>query len=64
MTFLLTNVKGDSGETTVLSFAVSKEYDNGLSVTASYAYTEANDVHPMTNSVAFSNYHKIAVSDS
>ena len=62
--FLLTNVKGDSGDTTVLSFAVSKEYDNGLSVTASYAYTEANDVHPMTNSVAFSNYHKIAVSDS
>jgi len=61
--FLLTNVKGDSGDTTVLSFAVSKEYDNGLAVTASYAYTEANDVHPMTSSVAFSNYNGIAASD-
>jgi hypothetical protein len=62
--FLLTNVKGDSGDTTVLSFAVSKEYDNGLAFTASYAYTDANAVHPMTSSVAFSNYHEIAVSDS
>jgi hypothetical protein len=62
--FLLTNVKGDSGDTTVLSFAVSKEYDNGLAFTASYAFTDANDVHPMTSSVAFSNYHEIAVSDS
>ena len=62
--FLLTNVKGDSGDTTVLSFAASKEYENGLSFTASYAFTEANDVHPMTSSVAFSNYHGIAVTDS
>jgi hypothetical protein len=62
--FLLTNVKGDSGDTTVLSFAVSKEYDNGLAFTASYAFTEANDVHPMTSSVAFSNYNGIAVSDA
>jgi len=62
--FLLTNVKGDSGDTTVVSFAVSKEYDNGLAATASYAYTDANDVHPMTSSVAFSNYNGIAVSDA
>lgn len=62
--FLLTNVGGNSGDTTVLSFAVSKEYDNGVAFTASYAFTDANDVHPMTSSVAFSNYHEIAVSDS
>ncbi len=62
--FLLTNVEGNSGETTVLSFAVSKEYDNGLAFTASYAYTDAQDVHPMTSSVAFSNYHGIAIADS
>jgi hypothetical protein len=61
--FLLTNVKGEDGSTSVLSFAVSKEYDNGLAFTASYAYTKAEDIHPMTSSVAFSNYHGIAVSD-
>ncbi|WP_441002479.1 TonB-dependent receptor [Pseudocolwellia agarivorans] len=61
--FYLTNVDGDDGETTVVSLALSKEYENGLSVTASYAYTNAKDVHPMTSSVAFSNYHGIAVSD-
>lgn len=62
--YLLTNVKGDAGDTTVISFAVSKEYENGLAFTASYAYTDANDVHPMTSSVAFSNYHGIAAVDS
>ena len=62
--FLLTNVKGKDGKTTVVSFAVSKDYDNGLSFTASYAYTDAQDIHPMTSSVAFSNYHGVAVADS
>ncbi|HBY86229.1 MAG TPA: TonB-dependent receptor [Colwellia sp.] len=61
--FLLTNVKGDDAKSTIVSFAISKEYDNGLAFSASYAYTDAEDVHPMTSSVAFSNYHGIAVSD-
>jgi hypothetical protein len=61
--FFLTNVDGEDGETTVVSLGISKEFDNGLSVTASYAYTNAKDVHPMTSSVAFSNYHQIAVVD-
>jgi len=61
--FLLTNVKGDDAKSTIVSFAISKAYDNGLAFSASYAYTDAEDVHPMTSSVAFSNYHKIAVSD-
>ncbi|PHR82468.1 MAG: TonB-dependent receptor [Colwellia sp.] len=61
--FLLTNVTGDDAKSTVLSFAVSKAYDNGFTFSASYAYTDAQDVHPMTSSVAFSNYHGIAVSD-
>tara|TARA_R110001583_G_scaffold2083_1_gene15343 strand:+ start:9388 stop:12522 length:3135 start_codon:yes stop_codon:yes gene_type:complete len=60
---LLTNVTGDDAKSTILSFAVSKEYDNGFAFSASYAYTDAQDVHPMTSSVAFSNYHGIAVSD-
>jgi hypothetical protein len=62
--FILTNVDGDDAESTVLSFAVSKAYDNGLSFSASYAYTDAKDIHPMTSSVAFSNYQGIAVSDA
>ncbi|MCJ8272029.1 MAG: TonB-dependent receptor, partial [Psychrosphaera sp.] len=61
--FLLTNVKGRDAESTVVSFGVNKTFDNGLKFSASYAFTEALDVHPMTSSVAFSNYHNIAVSD-
>ncbi|WDE01340.1 TonB-dependent receptor [Thalassomonas actiniarum] len=57
--YLLTNVS-DGGDTTVLSLSVSKNYDNGFSFTASYAYTESNDVHPMTSAVAFTNYHDVA----
>ena len=47
-TFLLTNVKGDSGDATTLSLAVSKEYDFGLDVSAAYAYNDSTDVNPMT----------------
>lgn len=66
--FVLTNVggnyvKGEDGESTTLSFSASKAYDNGFKFTASYAYTSSKDVHPMTSSVAFSNYHNIAVVD-
>jgi len=61
--FLLTNVTGIDAESTTLSFVVSKDYENGFAFSASYAYTDAQDVHPMTSSVAFSNYHGIAVSD-
>ena len=63
--FLLTNVEGDDdARSTILSFSIDKRFDNGFRFTASYAYTEAEDVHPMTSSVAFSNYHNIAVADS
>ena len=62
-TFLLTNVKGDSGDATTLSLAVSKEYDFGLDVSAAYAYNDSTDVNPMTSSVAYSNYVNFATSD-
>ena len=45
-----------NAETFNFSFMVSKEYDNGLDWTFGYAYTDAEDVQPMTSSVAFSNY--------
>lgn len=66
--FVLTNVGGDyvkgaDAESTILSFSVNKAFDNGFKFSASYAYTDAKDVHPMTSSVAFSNYHNIAVVD-
>ncbi|MCV6622306.1 MAG: TonB-dependent receptor [Cellvibrionaceae bacterium] len=61
--FLLTNVKGDSGESTVVSFALSKEFDNGFDYSFSYAYTDATEVSPMTSSVAFSNYVNAASSN-
>jgi hypothetical protein len=62
-TFLLTNVKGDSGDATTLSLAVSKEYDFGLDVSVAYAYNDSTDVNPMTSSVAGSNYANFATSD-
>jgi len=61
--FMLTNVTGADGSSTVLSVALSKEYDNGIKFNAAYAYVDSKDVNPMTSSVAFSNYANVAVSD-
>ena len=60
---LLTNVSGDSGDSSVISLAVSKMFDNGVSVNFGYAYTDSDDVNPMTSSVAGSNYGNIALTD-
>ena len=60
---LLTNVNGDSGETSIISAAVSKAFDNGIKVQLSYAYTDADDVNPMTSSTASSNYGNLATSN-
>lgn len=61
--FLLSNTRGDSGDSDVWSMSLSKAYDWGLDWTFGYAYTEATEVSPMTSSVAFSNYVNVAVSD-
>lgn len=61
--FMLTNVRGDSGDSTSISLALSKSYDYGLDWSLAYAYTDATEVSPMTSSVAFSNYISPAVSD-
>ncbi|MFK3870156.1 TonB-dependent receptor [Pseudoalteromonas rhizosphaerae] len=60
---LLTNVDGDSGEASVISAAISKAYDNGISVQFAYAYTDSDDVNPMTSSVGSSNYGNLATSN-
>lgn len=62
--FLLTNVDGDSGDQTSISFAVSKEYDWGLDWALAYAWNKAEDVNPMTSSVAYSNYTSVATADA
>jgi len=61
--FMLTNIDGDSGSSTVLSLGISKSFDFGLNFALGYAYTDATDVNPMTSSVAFSNYVSLATSD-
>lgn len=61
--FFLTNVRGDSGDSLSASLALTKSHDFGLDWSIAYAYTKADDVSPMTSSVAFSNYISPAVSD-
>ena len=60
--FVLTNADV-SNESFVASLGASKEWDNGISMTVGYAYSDAKDVQPMTSSVAFSNYSNRAFTD-
>ncbi len=60
--FVLTNSDEDSMSYTV-SFGLMKTWDNGISVAGGYAYNHAEDVQPMTSSVAFSNYQYRAFFD-
>ncbi len=61
--FILGNVEGDDAESLSISATLSKEHDNGFSWTFGYAYTDSEDVTPMTSSVAFSNWVSPAVVD-
>lgn len=60
--FVLTNSDTSSTSYTV-SFGVMKDWENGISLAAGYAYNHAEDVQPMTSSVAFSNYQYRAFFD-
>ena len=40
-----------------LTATMNKSWDNGISVVTGYNYSHAEDVQPMTSSVAFSNYN-------
>ena len=60
--FVLTN--SDVGnESVTASISVSKQYENGFDWSLGYAYGDAEDVSPMTSSVAFSNYTNRAFFD-
>ncbi len=53
--FVLTNSSEDADALT-LSLGLSKQFDNGFDFSVGYSYTDAEDINPMTSSVAFSNY--------
>jgi outer membrane receptor for ferrienterochelin and colicin len=44
-----------SPKTRVISAIASRSFDNDVDVTFGYAFTNANDVHPMASSVAYTN---------
>ncbi len=53
--FVLTNASnGNRSES--ISIGAFKSWDNGIDLRLGYAWTEAEDVNPMTSSIAFSNY--------
>ena len=60
--FVLTN--SSNGNTAkAFSLALANDYDNGFGFTVGYAYTDSEDIQPMTSSVAFSNYQNRAFFD-
>ena len=63
--FMLTNSSGNpESDTFSLVFKKGFEFGNQtLDFLAGYAYTDAQDVVPMTSSVAFSNYENVALLD-
>ena len=60
--FLLTN-STETPVSNVLSLVAKKDFESGLSLLLGYAYTEAEDVSPMTSSVAGSNFDNTALLD-
>jgi hypothetical protein len=60
--YILTNA-GSDGSSMTLSAGLAASYDNGFDWAIGYAYTDSEDVNPMTSSVAFSNFSNISVSD-
>jgi hypothetical protein len=60
--FALTN-SNQTAEAYSISVGLAKSFENGLDFTVGYTYNDAEDVHPMTSSVAFSNYMEHAFFD-
>lgn len=61
--FVLTNTD-EKPESLTLSLSASASYDNGIDATLAYAYVDAEDVNPMTSSVAFSNFYNFTTADA
>ena len=60
--FALTN-SGESPKAHSFSVGLAKAFANGFDFTVGYTYNDAEDVNPMTSSVAFSNYTNRAFFD-
>ena len=60
--FMLTNSQYNADSDTV-SVTLSQYWDFGLDAMIGYAYTDAEDVSPMTSSTAGSNFSNVAVTD-
>ena len=60
--FMLTN-SNQTPVANVLSLTMRKRFDNGIDLLAGYAFTDAEDVSPMTSSVAGSNFSNLALND-
>ncbi len=60
--YMLTN-SGRDGSSDLFSILLSKDFDWGLDLSFGYAYTDAEDVSPMTSSVAGSNFDNLALND-
>lgn len=60
--FVLTNSKVGN-ESFGYSMSLGKTFENGFDFRIGYAYSDAEDVQPMTSSVAFSNYQNRAFFD-
>ena len=60
--FVLTNSsKGDRSR--AFSLGLTKDFENGFDFRVGYAWSDAEDIQPMTSSVAFSNYQNRAFFD-
>jgi len=60
--FALTNSSNDA-DAMSFSLGLSKAFENGFDFSVGYTYNDAEDVSPMTSSVAFSNYQNRAFFD-
>ena len=60
--FMLTN-SSETPISNVISLVARKEFDNGIGLMLGYAYTDAEDVVPMTASTAGSNFDNVALLD-
>ena len=59
---MLTNGSG-SPTSDMVSFVLAKDFDFGLSAQLGYAWTQGEDIAPMTSSTAFSNFDNVALLD-
>jgi outer membrane receptor for ferrienterochelin and colicin len=59
---MLTNSQFD-GSSDLFSISLRKEFDWGLDLMFGYAYTDAEDISPMTSSTAGSNFDNLATND-